>query len=204
MDIIYALLSPALTIVFLWFWKPWAGAYAGEKGKNLARKEDLEQILAEVRAVTITQREIEAKISGDMWERQWRLNQKRDVYTSLLTALHQMELLYAQARAQIQREHADGAASARIMNEQYSPRTIEIIEKLRTGEALVSIFCENNTVRIVRELMAETGPGGAVEHVAFVADLLERSREQLLAAARRELGVTEAPSNDHLDVGDRG
>jgi hypothetical protein len=42
----------ALNNLVLLFWKPWAGAYAGEKGKNLARKEDLNEILAEVRAVT--------------------------------------------------------------------------------------------------------------------------------------------------------
>ena len=68
-------------------WKPWAQAYAGEKGKNLARKEDLDIILAEVRAITATQKEIEAKISGDLWMRQWRLNQTRDAYVGLLRAL---------------------------------------------------------------------------------------------------------------------
>ena len=55
-------------------WKPWAGAYAGEKGKNFARKEDLNEILAEVWAVTATQREIEAKITGELWKRQMPLD----------------------------------------------------------------------------------------------------------------------------------
>jgi hypothetical protein len=43
-----------LNILFWLIWKPWAGAYAGEKGKNFARKEDLNEILAEVWAVTAT------------------------------------------------------------------------------------------------------------------------------------------------------
>ncbi len=35
-------------MIALWIWKPWKSAYAGEKGKNLARKEGV-KILAELR-----------------------------------------------------------------------------------------------------------------------------------------------------------
>ncbi len=77
----------ALNSIVLWIWKPWAAAYAGEKGKNLARKEDLDKILSEVRAVTIAQKEIEGKISGELWDRQWRLNQQREAYVTLIAAL---------------------------------------------------------------------------------------------------------------------
>lgn len=76
-----------LNNLVLWIWKPWASAYAGEKGKALARKEDLDKILAEVRAVTITQKVIEAKISGELWNRQMLWNQKRDFYLELLRRL---------------------------------------------------------------------------------------------------------------------
>jgi hypothetical protein len=78
--------SALLTALILGFWKPWLGAYGGEKGKNLARKEDLDAILAEVRAVTITQKEIEAKLTGDAWTRQMLWNQKRDAYIALFNA----------------------------------------------------------------------------------------------------------------------
>jgi hypothetical protein len=82
--IVSPFIATALTIIIFWFWKPWAGAYAGEKGKNLARKEDLDAILAEVRAVTITQKEIEHKLSGDLWHQQVKWNHKRDAYLDLL------------------------------------------------------------------------------------------------------------------------
>jgi membrane protein implicated in regulation of membrane protease activity len=69
---IWILVSAAAVVVInnlvLWLWKPWTEAYAGEKGKNLARKEDLDKILEEVHAVTQMQKEIEAKISGDAWD----------------------------------------------------------------------------------------------------------------------------------------
>lgn len=45
-------------------------------------------ILVEVRAVTITQKEIEAKLSGDLWDRQMRWNQNKEAYYSLLKSLH--------------------------------------------------------------------------------------------------------------------
>ena len=55
-----------LNALVIGFWRPWLSAYGGEKGKNLARKEDLSEILAEVRAVTKTQKEIESKLAGDL------------------------------------------------------------------------------------------------------------------------------------------
>lgn len=76
--------SAILTAVILGFWKPWFGAYGGEKGKNLARKEDLDAILTEVKAITITQKEIESSLSGDLWNRQMRWNEKRDIYLGII------------------------------------------------------------------------------------------------------------------------
>jgi hypothetical protein len=82
--------SLILNALVIGFWKPWLGAYGGEKGKNLARKEDLDAILAEVRAVTIMQKEIEHKLSSDLWDRQIRWNQKRDMYAQLLQAIRKI------------------------------------------------------------------------------------------------------------------
>ena len=38
---VYVFAIVGLNTLVLWFWKPWTNAYAGEKGKNFARKEDL-------------------------------------------------------------------------------------------------------------------------------------------------------------------
>jgi hypothetical protein len=83
---VYVAAGVGLNALVLGFWKPWLGAYGGEKGKNLARKEDLNEILAEVRAVTIATKEIEAKLTGEQWDRQMRWNEKRNTYTALLKA----------------------------------------------------------------------------------------------------------------------
>jgi adenylosuccinate lyase len=81
-----ALASAAPNAVIFGFWKPWLGAYGGEKGKNLARKEDLATILAEVRAVTNTQKEIEATLNSGEWNRQTLWVHKRDAYADVLKA----------------------------------------------------------------------------------------------------------------------
>jgi hypothetical protein len=91
---LYVIAGAALNNQILLVWKPWTQAYAGEKGKNFARKEDLDKILAEVRAVTIVQKEIEAKVSGAVWDRQTQWNQKRDISAGLLAAFSELELAF--------------------------------------------------------------------------------------------------------------
>lgn len=54
------------------------GAYLKKKGENFATHEDIDKLLEEVRAVTTTTKEIEAKISNEVWERQRRWEVKRD------------------------------------------------------------------------------------------------------------------------------
>jgi len=50
-----------------------------KKGENRAIHEDIEKLVDQVRAVTTTTKEIEAKISGEVWDRQKRWELKRDV-----------------------------------------------------------------------------------------------------------------------------
>jgi hypothetical protein len=58
-----------------------AGAYLGsylkKKGENLATHEDIDKLVDQVKAVTKATKEIEAKISDDVWSRQkrWEVQQ---------------------------------------------------------------------------------------------------------------------------------
>jgi hypothetical protein len=63
-----------------------AGAFGGyltgyvrKKGENLATHEDIGKLTEQVAAVTKTAKEIEAKISSDVWDRQKRWELKREV-----------------------------------------------------------------------------------------------------------------------------
>jgi hypothetical protein len=54
------------------------GAYLKTKAQNLATHEDIDKLVVQVKAVTTATKEIEAKISIDVWDRQKRWEIKRD------------------------------------------------------------------------------------------------------------------------------
>lgn len=55
------------------------GSYLRKSGENRATKEALDDLVVQVRAVTAATKEIEARISGEVWERQRRWELKRDL-----------------------------------------------------------------------------------------------------------------------------
>ena len=75
MQFVYGVPSTLISL-FVGFY---LAGYLREKGKNLATHEDIVKDLAQVRAVTTTTKEIEAKISNDVWDRQKRWELKRDL-----------------------------------------------------------------------------------------------------------------------------
>jgi hypothetical protein len=59
--------------------------YLKKKGENLATKEDIQDLVAQVSAVTKATKEIEAAVSGDLWDRQKRWELKRDLMLEVAT-----------------------------------------------------------------------------------------------------------------------
>jgi hypothetical protein len=59
-------------------------AYLSQKGQNLATHEDINKLVDQVRAVTTTAKQIEAKISDDVWDRQKRWELKRDLLIDMV------------------------------------------------------------------------------------------------------------------------
>lgn len=85
-------------------------SYLRKKGENLATHEDINKVLADLRAVTTTTKEIEAKISGDLWDQQKKWELKRDTLFEVtrcifslqegLTALTSFELVRGEDNAE--------------------------------------------------------------------------------------------------------
>jgi len=78
----------APTIPEVWFWVfsvlcagfgAYLGAYLKKKGENLATHEDIDRLVEQTAKLTKTTKEIEAKISGDLWSQQKQWELKRDV-----------------------------------------------------------------------------------------------------------------------------
>jgi hypothetical protein len=63
------------------------GAYFKKKGENLATHEDIDKLVAQVSVVTQTTKEIEAKISDEVWDRQRKWELKRDLLLDAMKKL---------------------------------------------------------------------------------------------------------------------
>jgi len=73
--------------ILLLFWRAFIPEYLKEKGKNLATHEDINKIIDQVTAVTQATKEIEAKISDEVWNRQKHWEMKREVLFELTKAM---------------------------------------------------------------------------------------------------------------------
>lgn len=61
--------------------------YMKKKGENLATHEDINKLVDQVHVVTTTTKQIEAQISGDLWDRQKRWELRRDALFELTKRL---------------------------------------------------------------------------------------------------------------------
>lgn len=67
------------------------GAYLKKKGENLATHEDINKLVEQVSAVTQATKEIESKISDEVWGRQRQWEMKRDALFALAEAKSAVE-----------------------------------------------------------------------------------------------------------------
>lgn len=152
-----------------------------------------------VRAVTTTTKEIEAKIAGDVWDRQKRWELKRDVLFEATKRLADVEdgLLSLDSVLQIERRsrkevslHGQNQNTQRIMK--WSTASAAFNE----SRLLVNMTCEKNTIvafeasgRLVNVIAAKISPGKDWE--IYRKSLPEREKERVAvrAAVRKELGI---------------
>lgn len=78
---------PIVTLLLGLFTGSFLKSYLGKKGENLATHEDIQKLVDQMTAVTQATKEIEAKISDDVWNRQRLLELQREAVSSLMLAL---------------------------------------------------------------------------------------------------------------------
>jgi hypothetical protein len=84
--------------------RPFLSGYSAKKGENLATHEDIDKVLEQVDAVTTRTKNIEARISDDVWQRrkQWEL--ARDVLFDGISKLANLREALAAVDAVLQIE----------------------------------------------------------------------------------------------------
>jgi hypothetical protein len=172
------------------------GAYLKKKGENLATHEDINKLVAQVSAVTEATKQIEAKISNEVWDRQRLWEMKRDVLLTLVkaesAAKEAWESLVA-AKGTVKGQSPDNPIVISITGTALRDWNTAIAG-LDSARAQVSIVCEkdlddrlDSIVLLMRETATEIskGLGEFDEHISRLA----KERMALRRAIRAELAA---------------
>jgi hypothetical protein len=181
-----------------------AGAYVGsylkKKGENLATHEDIENLREQVRVVTTTTKEIEAKISNEVWDRQKKWELKREVLFEAAKRLAEIDeaLVGLDATLQIEQKPDDAGWAAMVAEKHNLWRRATI--RFEESNLLVAIVCGNETKEAFDKLRLFTDKIVMGIIKSKDADIYRKSGKELAvrlfatrAAVRRELGID---SND--------
>jgi hypothetical protein len=177
------------------------GAYFKKKGENVATHEDIDKLVQQVQAVTTATKEIEAKISSEVWDRQRRWELKRDV---LMDATKKLGVCMDAFAGLTSAYHADreailkgepGRIDKRI--ERAEAWVAASSEFGTTTVLLVSLVC-GEELKVVLEYFGKITRRVGIELTGGNPDALQESARELAATwgtittlIRLELGVDE-------------
>jgi hypothetical protein len=177
----------------------YVGSYLKQKGKNLATHEDIDNVLEQVSAVTKTTKEIEAKISSDVWDRQKRWELKREVLFEATRRLADVEdgLLSLNSVLQVEwaekKEDEPGWAETKHERIMKWSKASAAFDETRL---LVNMVCEVETIAAFEQFgalmnvtAAKISPGKDVGIYTKSLPEREKRRVAVRAAVRKELRV---------------
>jgi hypothetical protein len=162
---------------------PFLKAYLERIGEGLATKQDIKDVLANVKAITEAQEKIKAEISGGAWHWQWLLQQKRDAYVQLINTLETIRV----TRGNI-RWGADGPS-----REEGRRRLKDGIAEFRRARALARLLVSPDGIKAMRPL-----PGKILRIDAFHCtqdkfhesqQLIGRVRDRVVEIGKRDLEI---------------
>jgi hypothetical protein len=173
------------------------GSYLKKKGENLATHEDINKLVDQVKSVTQATKEIEAKISGELWDRQRHWEAKRDALLGAVKSLSSVDKHFS-----LFRETVDYGLKNGPPEEQLNRKLFEVVkdysearDMLDEAVLLVDMLCGEATIRTLREARKLAGQRSEqlVNKDVDGADALKkryyRSLYDFKCALRSELGI---------------
>jgi hypothetical protein len=133
-----------------------AKAFAQEQGKQDAVMTNLQHLNTQMATLTTTQEEIKARISNEVWDRQWWLNQKRDLYMKLVDAGTRLAQVYTQVA--IKAEHGTLAETESELR-----KGLDIRDELRRLYMFARIFGNEASVEAVKGFFSSVAEDLPVE-----------------------------------------
>jgi hypothetical protein len=176
------------------------GSYLKKKGENLATREDLNDLVNQVQAVTTATKEIEAKISNEVWGRQKRWELKRDslfeVGKSMTGKIDALTALYSFYDSENKRERGSAIPADR-QEKQLRLKTEynNAASSFDNAALLAGFVCGEELQRATLKLgefvrtMGIAAPQGTIELFESNAKELVQKRQAVIIAIRKELGI---------------
>jgi hypothetical protein len=177
----------------------WLGGYFRRKAENLATHEDIDKLLDQVGAVTTTTKEIEAKISGELWDRQKQWELKRDILFDAVKRLNDVDSKLLALNTFWERKitsKIESEESEIRLSHEYTTEWQKAMYGFEEVEALAQITCSPETMRafaqlgaLLKRLVSDIVNGNELAY-----KLSQRERDKLFGLAkvaiRRELGIS--------------
>ena len=166
------------------------GSYLKRKGENLATREDLKHLIEQTAALTQTTKDIEAKISGELWDKQKRWELKRDLLLDTIKALTALDSNLTSLHATFTNYGETDNQRATAANE-WSAAT----ERLELARQLAHIVCGDDVRKALHAAEDELGEGGQAILTNNFSNHSERIKQRVLTvravsvAIRKELGI---------------
>ena len=127
------------------------GSYLKRKGENLATREDIDALVEQVSAVTTATKEIEAKISNEVWDKQKRWELKREVLFETLKDIAMVKerltaLYLAFQKSEAQKDNSEKIEKLMQANKSWD----EAADNLEKAAFLIALSCEDELKQLVQ------------------------------------------------------
>lgn len=199
---------PIPTLSQVWFWLftvicaaggAYLGAYLKKKGENLATHEDLDELVAQMKATTEATKAIEARISNQVWDRQKRWELKCDAVIAVTQAMSIVNdsVISCASLLQVLREtSADPRKDQKVMENLLNMN--QRLDDFDARRVTASLICSNEfngTLLKVRETIINESSHLFKDTVRPYGELIRTVSVTIngaFTAARRELGVDDS------------
>ena len=194
--VVVLLLNAALVGVGLYL-----SAYPKKKAESLATKEEFEDLLKQTAELTRTTKEIEAKISDEVWNRQRRWELKRDVLFDVTKKMSGANDALSFVFATYQSEKIGEKTGTALPEPAKSEKRVQAIEKwsaasteFDTTVAQVALICSPELTNALRGLMvfmrmiSTTTAKDPGEYMKAMPEYLKKTKA-IDAMMRKELGI---------------
>jgi hypothetical protein len=172
------------------------GSYLKKKGENLATKEDIDDVVEQMKLVTKATKEIEAKISNEVWDRQRQWELKREAVYMVMQAVGMTDAAVTDLSNALktQKKSKQPGIFDEILTDRWT-KAYEALEDLERKRSLSMIVCGGDLTDTLfaiksayRDICHELADD-KLNSYQMHSDGLTKRMSEAFVYARQELGL---------------